>query len=103
MGKVHKILARSVEEFYCPRGTSNGGSPLNRGGSVTFIQRFGGALNLNVHFHMLQLEGFYQEKSTGDHIISPSVAYTFAKAAVYRLAKGDFFSLKAGGCPCLFL
>ena len=62
MGKVHKILAQSVESFYCDASDKK-----TRGGSVTFIQRFGGALNLNVHFHMLQLEGFYQEKSTGDH------------------------------------
>jgi Putative transposase len=30
-------------------------------GSVTFIQRFGSALNLNVHFHLLFLEGVYLE------------------------------------------
>jgi hypothetical protein len=28
-------------------------------GAVTLIQRFGGALNLNVHFHMLFLDGVY--------------------------------------------
>jgi hypothetical protein len=28
-------------------------------GAVTLIQRFGGALNLNVYFHMLFLEGVY--------------------------------------------
>jgi hypothetical protein len=28
-------------------------------GSVTFIQRFGSALNLNVHFHTLALDGVY--------------------------------------------
>jgi hypothetical protein len=26
-------------------------------GSVTFVQRFGGAINLNLHFHMIFLEG----------------------------------------------
>jgi hypothetical protein len=34
------------------------------GGAVTFVQRFGGALNLNVHFHPLVLDGAYQ--SSGD-------------------------------------
>lgn len=29
-------------------------------GAVTFVQRFGGALNLNVHFHCLVLEGGYE-------------------------------------------
>jgi hypothetical protein len=35
--------------------------PLARGqcGAVTFVQRFGGALNLNVHFHSLLLDGVY--------------------------------------------
>ena len=28
-------------------------------GAVTFIQRFGSALNLNVHFHTLVLDGAY--------------------------------------------
>jgi hypothetical protein len=28
-------------------------------GAITFIQRFGSALNLNVHFHMLFLDGVY--------------------------------------------
>lgn len=32
-------------------------------GAITLIQRFGSALNLNVHFHMLFLEGVYAEGS----------------------------------------
>jgi len=32
-----------------------------RTGAVTLIQRFGSALNLNVHFHMLFLDGVYAE------------------------------------------
>src|SRR5438093_11643116 len=28
-------------------------------GDVTFIQRFGGSLDVNVHFHMLALDGVY--------------------------------------------
>ncbi|MGU8127855.1 transposase, partial [Escherichia coli] len=30
-------------------------------GAVTLIQRFGSALNLNIHFHMLWLDGVYVE------------------------------------------
>ena len=36
-----------------------------RTGAVTLIQRFGGALNLNVHFHMLFLDGIYVGRSDG--------------------------------------
>ena len=32
-----------------------------RGGVITLIQRFGSALNLNVHLHMLVLDGVYTE------------------------------------------
>ena len=34
-------------------------------GAVTLIQRFGSALNLNIHFHMLFLEGAISENSWG--------------------------------------
>ena len=34
-------------------------------GSVTLIQRFGSALNLNVHFHMLFLDGVYAKNKYG--------------------------------------
>jgi len=34
-------------------------------GAVTLIQRFGSALNLNVHFHMLFLDGVYVEHPDG--------------------------------------
>ncbi len=33
-------------------------------GAVTLIQRFGSALNLNVHFHMLWLDGVYEPLAT---------------------------------------
>jgi hypothetical protein len=36
-----------------------------RTGAVTLIQRFGSALNLNVHFHMLFLDGVYVERPDG--------------------------------------
>ena len=36
-----------------------------RTGAVTLIQRFGSALNLNVHFHMLFLDGVYIERPAG--------------------------------------
>ena len=61
-GKVHKILATTVEKFYCKKDNKN-----IRSGSIAFIQRFGGALNLNIHLHMLQIEGCYHRKTTGRH------------------------------------
>ena len=39
-----------------------------RTGAVTLIQRFGSALNLNVHFHMLFLDGVYVDGANGSRI-----------------------------------
>ena len=36
-----------------------------RTGAVTLIQRFGSALNLNIHFHMLFLDGVYIDRHDG--------------------------------------
>lgn len=36
-----------------------------RTGAVTLIQRFGSALNLNIHFHMLFLNGVYVDHLNG--------------------------------------
>ncbi len=41
-------------------GVGNG-----RCGAVTFVQRFGDALNLNVHFHTLTLDGVYVDCAQG--------------------------------------
>lgn len=34
-------------------------------GLVVFIQRFDSTANLNIHFHDIALDGFYEKKSTG--------------------------------------
>lgn len=39
-----------------------------RTGAVTLIQRFGSALNLNIHFHMLFLDGVFIQNKTGQTI-----------------------------------
>lgn len=38
-----------------------------RTGAVTLIQRFGSALNLNIHFHLLVLDGVYELTAAGPH------------------------------------
>jgi hypothetical protein len=42
------------------------GVPDGRGGAVAIIQRFGAALNLNVHVHALVLDRVYVEGESGD-------------------------------------
>ena len=45
-------------------------------GAVTLIQRFGSALNLNIHFHMLFLDGVYvtSDRLTFRRVPPPTVA-----------------------------
>ena len=56
--KVVSCLNAHLREESC---VENG-----RTGCVAFIQRFGSAANLNVHLHIIALDGCYEEKSTGD-------------------------------------
>ena len=56
---------REVFRWYRQRGKEYAGLERMaeaRFGSVTFIQRAGSALNLNVHFHMLAIDGIYIHK-----------------------------------------
>ena len=57
MGRVLGIVYRALATHLVRKAgyTAN----TARTGAVTLIQRFGGALNLNVHFHMLFLDGVY--------------------------------------------
>ncbi len=57
MGNVLGIVYRAIATHL----THKAGLRLKDGatGAVTLIQRFGSALNLNVHFHILALDGVY--------------------------------------------
>jgi hypothetical protein len=47
------------------RRAGRAGAPHGRGGAVAILQRFGAALNLNVHVHALVLDGVYVEDGQG--------------------------------------
>ena len=54
---VLTMLGRTfVEEIFRASGFRG---PGREGGAVTFVQRFGGSLNLNVHFHVVVLDGAF--------------------------------------------
>ena len=62
VGPVLDAYVRSI--FACLRRRAKESYELTRDvnllpGGVTFVQRFGGAINLNVHFHTLVLDGVY--------------------------------------------
>ena len=61
MGQVLGIVYRVI----AAPGPSGPYPPSSQDGRGHLIQRFGSALNLNVHFHMLFLDGVYVEQSHG--------------------------------------
>ena len=59
---VLRVFVRAVFASLRRRsGPPRPGSDQSHGGAVIFVQRFGGALNLNVHFHTLVLDGVYRQ------------------------------------------
>ena len=68
MGKVLGIVYRAIASHLIKKAGLN--RKTAKTGAVTLIQRFGrsgvpGALNLNVHFHMLFLDGVYVTNKWG--------------------------------------
>jgi hypothetical protein len=68
-------------------------------GAVTLIQRFGSALNLNVHFHLLVLDGVYRREGEGRLRFVPVPAPHPAElqALVQRIAERIGRSLERSG------
>ncbi|MEA2078746.1 MAG: IS91 family transposase [Pseudomonadota bacterium] len=63
MGKVLGIVYRVLSTHLIHKAGHT--RKTTKTGAVTLIQCFGGALNLNVHFHMLFLDGVYVDGRTG--------------------------------------
>jgi ribosomal protein S27E len=63
LSKVMRIIHRAISTYIVNKaGFTNKQAQT---GAVTLIQRFGSALNLNIHFHMLFLEGAISETTWG--------------------------------------
>jgi hypothetical protein len=58
MGEVLQIFHRALSTYQCKKAGLKQSTGA-RTGAITFIQRFGGSLNLNIHFHTLCLDGAY--------------------------------------------
>jgi ribosomal protein S27E len=63
MGRVLGIVYRTLSSHLIQKAGFT--RKTAQTGAVTLIQRFGSALNLNVHFHMLFLDGVYTETQHG--------------------------------------
>jgi len=68
-------------------------------GTVTLIQRFGSALNLNVHFHLLVLDGVYRREGEGRlrFVPVPAPSTEELKDLVQRIAERIGRSLERSG------
>jgi len=65
MGKVLGIIYRTIATHMAHKAGFT--ATTAKSGAVTLIQRFGGALNLNIHFHMLFLDGVYFDSRPGNN------------------------------------
>jgi hypothetical protein len=62
--EVLAVVQRGISTFLVRRSGFTVASGA-RAGAVTLIQRFGSALNLNIHLHMLFLDGAYSFSDRG--------------------------------------
>jgi hypothetical protein len=63
MGKVLGIVYRAIATHLTRKAGYT--KATARPGAVTLIQCFGGALNLNIHYHLLFLDGVYIDNTDG--------------------------------------
>jgi hypothetical protein len=69
---VHAVAMRAIEGWYRAQGKALGIED-GRTGSITVVQRFGSDLALNVHFHVLGLDGVYDLAGHFTPIAAPSI------------------------------
>jgi hypothetical protein len=77
---VLRVYTRVLLDAYA-RGARVRGVPGGRTGSITVMQRAGGALNTNVHFHTLVLDGVFTEASGGVLAFHPALGPSDAEVA----------------------
>jgi len=95
MSQVLTIVHRVIGTFLIKRAgmTVKSGA---QSGAVTLIQRFGSALNLNPHFHMLYLNGVYDAKGYFWPVKPPSredldvITHTIATRIARHLEKAGY-------------
>ena len=70
LSEMLRVFLRTLFAWQRLRGRQ-AGIPNGQPGAVTFIQRFGGILNLNPHFHSLLLDGLFTEGPAGRLVFKP--------------------------------
>ncbi len=62
--QVHTIIRNTIAQFYLNQAVKRGLARHKvQPGSVTFLQRFGGSLNANLHYHVIVIEGVFLDRT----------------------------------------
>jgi hypothetical protein len=91
--QVLRAFLRALFAGFRRRAREHWRTPRGQCGAVTFIQRFGSALNLNVHFHTLALDGVCRrDDGAGTHFLplpppSPDEVARVLAGAARRIAR----------------
>jgi hypothetical protein len=85
-GSVLRTFVSVVSRWLRRQARAVGIRGMLKTGGVTVIQRFGSALNLNVHFHTLMMDGVYELHVGGSPIFHPVPAPTDDEVAAIARA-----------------
>src|SRR5262245_2273920 len=62
--QVHTIIRTTIAQFYVNQAVKRGVKRHKvQPGSMTFLQRFGGSLNANLHYHVIVMEGVFLDRT----------------------------------------
>jgi hypothetical protein len=62
--QVHTIIRTTIGQFYVNQAVKRGAERQKvQAGLMTFLQRFGGALQLNLHYHLIVMEGVFLDRT----------------------------------------
>jgi Putative transposase len=62
--QVDGIIRTTIAQFYVNQAVKRGADRQNvQPGLVTFLQRFGGALKANLHYHVIVMEGVFLDRT----------------------------------------
>jgi hypothetical protein len=83
--KVHRIIIRNIEHHYT-KAAKRSGAENPEPGSITFVQHFGSALQFNLHYHILFLDGVFIESGT-KFLAAEKLQDQQVEAVLARIAK----------------
>jgi hypothetical protein len=90
LNRVLSVCMSAIERTYKNKAKPQGAKEFGAGavphpGAITYVQRFGGAINLNIHFHILFLEGVYVEKDGGVEFCEVAISHEDVEATIRRI------------------